>query len=161
MGMGATEVTTAYRERAAQQMPNAPFQRIILRAVVDRQIDADFGNFHITHDAVSGNIELAVVVGRCSLQALLAVGCCCAGDKGVVVGIGKLLCFEKIAVIRLLHNLLVGGVNLGGILLVDIITYNRIQSQPQRQQERHDRQSDCDTLLLRKEPSFFGIAPED
>ena len=42
-------------------MPNAPFQRIILRAVVDRQIDADFGNFHITHYAVSDNIEPLIV----------------------------------------------------------------------------------------------------
>lgn len=55
----------AHREGAAQQMPDSPFQRIIFRSVVDRQLDADFGNFHITHDAVSGNIELAVIVGRC------------------------------------------------------------------------------------------------
>ena len=129
--------------------------------MINRQRYGYFWNVHITHDAVSGNIELAVVVGRCSLQALLAVGCCCAGDKGMVVGIGKLLCFEKFAVIRLLHNLLISSVNLGGILLVYIITYNRIQSQPQRQQERHDRQSDCDTLLLRMEPSFLGKAPEE
>ena len=38
---------------------------------------------------------------------------------------------------------------------------NRIQGQPQRQQERHDRQDDCDTLLLRMEPSFLGKAPEE
>ena len=150
-----------YGKGTAQQMPDAPFQRIILRAVVDGQIHADLGNLHIAHNAIPGKIELAVIVGRCSPQALLAVGFCCAGDKGTIVGIGKLLRLEKFAVVRLLHNLLIGGVNLGCVLLVNIITDNRIQGQPQRQQERHDRQSDCDTLLLRMEPSFLGKAPEE
>ena len=69
--------------------------------------------------------------------------------------------FPQRGVIYLLHNLLIGGLNLGGILLIYIITDNRIQGQPQRQQERNDRQGDCDTLLLRMEPSFLGKAPEE
>ena len=145
---------------AAKKVPDAPFQRIVLRAVVDGQIHADFGNLRIAHDAVPGEIELAVIVLGSSLQALLAVGFCCAGDEGTVVGIGKLLRLEKFAVIRLLHDLLIGGVNLGCVLLIYIITDYRIQGQPQRQQERHDRQGDCDTLLLRMEPSFEN-APEE
>ena len=78
----------------------------------------------------------------------------------MIVNIRLFFRFPQRGVIYLLHNLLIGGLNLGGILLIYIITDNRIQGQPQRQQERHDRQSDCDTLLLRMEPSFEN-APEE
>ena len=69
--------------------------------------------------------------------------------------------FPQCGIVYLFHNLLIGGVNLGGILLIYIITDSRIQGQPQRQQERVDRQGVCDTLLLRMEPSFLGKAPEE
>ena len=64
-GENAVSAFPAYGEGAAQQMPDAPFQRIILRAMVDGQVDADLGNLHITHDAIPGEIELAVIVCRC------------------------------------------------------------------------------------------------
>ncbi len=143
-------------ERAAQQMPDAAFQRIIFGAVINGQIYADFWNYHIAHNAVSSDIELIVIVFGCCLQSFLTVGFCRTWDDGEVVSIGKFLCFKKFAVICLLNNLLIGSMNLGSILLVYIITDNGIQGQPQGQQERNDRQGDCDTLLLRRKPSFWG-----
>lgn len=66
----------------------------------------------------------------------------------MIVNIHLFLRFPQCGIIDLLHDFLIGGVDLRCVLLVDIMTYNRVQSQPQDQQKRNDRQSDCDTLLV-------------
>ncbi len=58
-------------------------------------------------------------------------------------------------VIRLLHDLLVGGMNLGSVFLIYIIADNGIQRQSQGQQKRNKRQGNCDTFFLRKSVSFL------
>ena len=54
----------------------------------------------------------------------------------------------------LLHNLLIGGMNFRRILLVYIITNDRVQCHSKGQQKCNDRQDDCDTFLLRRFFSF-------
>ena len=43
-------------------MPHATVQHLRVRAVVDGQIYLNFGDFHITHNPVSGNVQLIVVI---------------------------------------------------------------------------------------------------
>ena len=118
-------------------MPNALTQRAIPGSVIDWQVDIDFRDFDVPHDAVPGEVENGIVFLGCRLQGFLCISslCCSTGEKRLVVGNRIFPLLHQNAVVRLRDDLLIGGEYLRCILLVDIITDNRIQGQPQRGKE--------------------------
>lgn len=101
----------ADRKGGAEQMPGSPFQCFGITAMVDGQVDRDPGDLHIAHNAVPRNIELCVIVLRCHQQSFLTVCVRSTGSKGTIVAVRQFLYFLNLAVIRLIQNFLICGLD--------------------------------------------------
>ena len=136
-------------------MSNTTLQGIVSGAMVDGKIYIDFGDFHIAHGAVTGDIELTIIVDSSFQKCSLGVGFIgCSGSNCFVVGNCQFLCFKQGAVVCLLDDFLISSLDFRCILFINIVADDRIKGHPQCQQKYDDSQDYGDYLVFRINPSF-------
>ena len=72
-GKDAVSAFSTHREGTAQQMPHAFAQGAVPGSVVDGQMDIDFRDFDVAHDAVPSEVEHGIVFPGCGLQGFLGI----------------------------------------------------------------------------------------
>ena len=107
-------------------MPGSALQGVLAHAVVDGQQHINSGNLNVAHNAVSGQIQKAVVVQSIQLSGSSA------GSQQFIISLRFRPGRGQLFAVRFLDNLLVLRVYLGLVLLCIIAADNGIghQSQP-------------------------------
>ena len=113
-------ILTANRQRATQQMTNASLQSGFICSMVDGQSHLDLGDLHISHNAVSCNIELVLIIfgGPEERFIVKRIYIFDAFQDSLVILLGKVSCLIQSCGIYLLHLLLVSCVDFRLMLFV-------------------------------------------
>ena len=63
-GQNTVGRVTAYRQRTAQQVTDANFEDFRVCSMINGQMDFNGRDLHISHNAITGNIQLMIIVFR-------------------------------------------------------------------------------------------------
>ena len=117
-------------------MPHATVKGAFLRAVVDRQFDADCRDLHIANQAVLPHIQERIVALGGFDQRVLRVGLFRNGQQGLVIGAGCNTGSVKRRGVHLFNSLRVLRLNEAAVFLGQVVGNQRVENDAEGDDEQ-------------------------